>query len=113
MGNLVPSLIRTYVPIIVGTFISWLITLGVTLDVDTEAGLVAALTAILIAVYYTVVRLLEKKWPALSVLLGSSQIPAQYTPDGAAIITTVPALEPEEPRTAYPYQAPPGGMLEP
>lgn len=82
MNTLILSLIRTYVPVVVGAFIAWLISLGVTLDASTEAGLVTALTGILIAVYYTLARLLERKWPALSVLLGTTQIPAGYTPTG-------------------------------
>ena len=90
MNTVFQSLIRTYTPIMVGAFISWLLTLGVEVDTDTQAGLTVALTAVLIAVYYTVVRLLEKKWPALSVLLGSSVMPAEYTADGAAVITTLP-----------------------
>ena len=90
IATLVPSLIRTYVPIVVGAFIAWLVTLGVEIDDSIQAGLVTALTGILIAAYYTVIRLLEKRWPKLSVLLGSSQIPAQYSRDGVPVITTLP-----------------------
>lgn len=96
LATLIPSLIRTYVPIAIGALIAWLLTLGVELDPSAEQGLTVALTGILIAVYYTIIRLLEKKWPALSVLLGSKQMPAAYTADGAAVITTLPA-PPEDP----------------
>ena len=82
MNALILSLIRTYVPIVVGGFVSWLLTLGVTLPADVEAGFIVSITGVLIAIYYTVVRFLEKKWPALSVLLGSTQIPAAYTATG-------------------------------
>ena len=82
MTALILSLIRTYVPIGVGTFIAWLVTLGVELTPDVEAGLVVALTGLLIGLYYTAVRFLESRWPFLSVLLGSSQMPAAYTPTG-------------------------------
>lgn len=84
MNTLIPSLIRTYVPVVVGSLVAWLISLGVAVDTSLQVGLVTALTGILIAVYYTVVRVLERKWPALSVLLGSSQIPAAYAPTGEA-----------------------------
>lgn len=94
LSTLIPSLIRTYVPIAVGALIAWLITLGVTLEEAVEQGLTVFLTGLLIAVYYTVVRVLEKRWPALSVLLGSSTMPAQYTDDGTALITTL--REPSE-----------------
>lgn len=109
LSTLIPSLIRTYVPIIVGGFISWLLTLGVTLDKDAESGLIVALTGILIAAYYTLIRLLEKKWPGISVLLGSKQIPAQYTQDGEAVVQVVPALAPPE----APEQHGPGGYPSP
>ena len=92
MGTLFPSLIRTYVPIVVGALFAWFITLGVEIDDTLQSGLVTVLTGVLIAIYYTVVRLLEKRWPGLSVLLGSTEIPAQYTPTGVPVITVVPAL---------------------
>lgn len=75
MTDFVTGLIRTYVPIAVGVFITWVATLGVELDATTEAGLIAGLTGVLIAVYYTVVRFLAKKWPFLEVLLGSQATP--------------------------------------
>jgi hypothetical protein len=79
MSATITSLIRTWVPIAVGSLISWLITLGVTLNPTTEAGLVTALTGVLIAAYYTVIRLGEKRWPFLGVLLGSAT-PPTYAP---------------------------------
>lgn len=100
LDTLGPSLIRTYVPVAVGAFIAWLVTLGVALDPATEAGLTTALTGVVIAAYYTVVRLLEKRWPFLSVLLGSSQMPAVYAPDGedgVADVTSLPVEAPKEP----------------
>lgn len=75
MQNFVTSLIRTYVPIIVGALVAWLVTVGVELDADTQAGLIVAMTGALQAVYYLVVRLLERKFPQLGVLLGSAQKP--------------------------------------
>lgn len=93
MNDVILSLIRTYTPIVVGSLISWLITLGVELDPSVEAGLVTALTALLIAVYYTIARLLEKKWPAFSVLLGSKKMPAEYTEDGTPVTPTLRAPE--------------------
>ena len=80
MSNTITSLIRTYVPIVVGSLVAWLLTLGVTLDPSAEAGLVTAGTGLLIAVYYTAVRLLEKRWPFLGVLLGSATAPTYPPP---------------------------------
>ena len=73
MNSFITSLIRTYVPIIVGAIASYLITLGVELDAETQAGLVVALTGVLQAVYYLVVRLIERKFPQAGVLLGSAK----------------------------------------
>ena len=83
MTDTVLSLIRTYVPVAVGSFISWLVTLGVVLDPTAEAGLITALTGLLIAVYYTVARLLEKKWPFFGFLLGSKKQPEYVQPPAA------------------------------
>lgn len=58
-ASVVPSLIRTYVPVAVGALLSWLVTAGVIptpLGPDAEAGLVTAITAIAIGLYYTAVR---------------------------------------------------------
>lgn len=75
MTNFVTSLIRTYTPIIVGALISWLATFQLVLDADAQAGLIVFLTAVLQGAYYLVVRLLERKFPQLGVLLGSTQKP--------------------------------------
>lgn len=74
------SLIRTYAPIVVGALAAWLLTLGVELDPQTQAGLIVALTGILQAVYYTLVRLLEQRWPWVGVLLGSTKTPTYTAP---------------------------------
>lgn len=76
MSDAITGLIRTWVPVGVGAFISWLLTLGVELDANTEAGLITSLTALVIAVYYTVAFLLSKKWPVFGVLLGSTKQPS-------------------------------------
>lgn len=75
MSNYITSLIRTHVPILVGTLISWLATKGLELDESTAAGLIAALTGALISVYYIVVRTLERKFPRVGVLLGVPTTP--------------------------------------
>ena len=80
MNNFVISQIRTYTPILVGALVSWLITLGVTLDAQTQASLIIALTGVLQGLYYFIIRLLEKKWPKIGVLLGFATIP-EYTED--------------------------------
>lgn len=75
MNDLVVSFIRTYVPIAVGSLISWLTTKGLDVDPTTGQGLIVFLTGILIATYYGVVRLLERQWPQFGLLLGSAKKP--------------------------------------
>ena len=70
MNDFVTSLIRQYVPILVGYIAAWLVTIGVELDSDTQAALILALGGIASAVYYGIVRALELRWPSLGALLG-------------------------------------------
>lgn len=70
MNDVVISLIRTYTPILAGSLLSWL-----ALDEATSTSAVTALTGIFIALYYTVVRLLERKFPRFGILLGSTREP--------------------------------------
>lgn len=75
MNSFIISQIRTFVPIIVGAFVAWLVTVGIALDADTQAGLIVALTGLLQGLYYFIVRLLEKRWPKVGVLLGVASKP--------------------------------------
>ncbi len=75
MTSFVIGLIRTYVPIIVGAAVAWLITVGVNVDAGTQAGAVITLTGLSQAVYYTAVRYGAKKWPSLGYLLGVNKAP--------------------------------------
>ena len=75
MSDAIVSLIRTYVPVAVGAFIAWLLSLGIDVDTETQAGLVVSMTGLVVAAYYTLVRLLERKWPAVGVLLGVPRQP--------------------------------------
>lgn len=75
MSDFLVSQIRTHVPVLVGTLISFLTTLGLDLDVETQAGLIAGLTGVIISLYYLIVRLIEKKFPKVGILLGSTKTP--------------------------------------
>ncbi len=76
MPTPVTQIIRTVVPMLVGFILSLPVAkaLGITNDQAT-----ALLTAILGALYYAAVALLEKKWPALGILLGKVGAPV-YPP---------------------------------
>ena len=76
MSDTVTGYVRTYVPILVGSVISWLfVTYGVVVSDDIRAQAVAAVTGAVIALYYAAARTLEKKWPVLGKLLGSAKTP--------------------------------------
>lgn len=76
MTNFLVSLIRTWVPIGVGSLISFLVVnYGLVVDENLTAQLAAGLTGLIIAGYYLLARLLERKFPQLGVLLGSTQKP--------------------------------------
>ena len=84
MSDQFVSLIRTLVPIVVGSLISWLASLGLDVGAQANTGLTIFLTALVNAVYYALVRALEKKWPVVGrFLLGSSRVP-EYTPPQAS-----------------------------
>lgn len=71
------SIIRTVVPIIVGSIIAWLAARGVKVD---EATILPAVDAIAAATYYAIIRLIEDKWPKAGWLLGSPGAPSYTSP---------------------------------
>lgn len=75
MSDLVIGFIRTYVPIAVGSAVSFLVTLGVEVDGSVQAAAVTALTGVLIALYYGAVRLLAEWRPGFGILLGVNIAP--------------------------------------
>lgn len=78
MNDFITSLIRTYVPYIVGGVASFLATRGIDLDAEASAALGTFLTLTFGSVYYAVVRKIEAVRPDLGVLLGVAKKP-EYT----------------------------------
>lgn len=78
MSDLFTSIVRTIVPMIVGSIASFLATKGIELDAATLAGLSTFLAGLFSALYYIIVRALEQKYPNLGILLGSKKTP-EYT----------------------------------
>lgn len=70
MSNYVISLIRTWVPIAIGSVIAWLAAHGLNLDPSATGGFEVFLTGVLSGAWYALARLLEAKFPWLGVLLG-------------------------------------------
>ena len=82
MNNLITSMIRTLVPVGIGTFITWIqIHLGVTVDDATSASLIATATGITVGLYYVVVRWLETRFPQIGWLLGLAKAPGYAAAD--------------------------------
>jgi hypothetical protein len=77
MSDFITSLVRTYVPILIG----YLVSLGILPSTLSDQA-TAAFTALIIGVYYLLVRLLETRFPWLGWLLGSPKTP-KYAPPAA------------------------------
>ena len=79
MKALWDSIVRTLVPVIVGSVLAWVARIGLELDPEFELALTAVLTALFTAVYYIGARLLETHvTPKLGWLLGSAKQPDYY-----------------------------------
>lgn len=83
----VASIIRTGVPILMGTLLSLLARINFDLDTEGQEALTTWLTSLFIGAYYLVVRLIEQKVPAVGWLLGLAKSPDSYsaTPAGAHV----------------------------
>lgn len=75
-GDLLPSLLRTFVPVIVGFILG---VVGSNAVGVTEESLTAAVSTAITIVYYLLVRLLEQKWPKAGLLLGTAKKPVYGT----------------------------------
>lgn len=76
IGNYVTSLIRTVVPIVIGTVAAWAVKHGINID---QAKADAWLIPECIGGYYAAVRALEQKVPAAGWLLGKAVTPVYPT----------------------------------
>lgn len=100
LGTVIPSLIRTYVPAAVGAFLGWIVSLGVIdagmVSPEHQVALTAFLTLVLNGAYYTLIRFLERRYPSLGVLLGSTQQPVDYASghqviNGEVVASSIPS----------------------
>jgi len=80
MSDTLVSLIRTWVPVAVGAGLAWLATLGLSIGDDLTAEASIALTGVAVAIYYSAVRLAERRWPWLGILLGRRDEPTYGQP---------------------------------
>jgi hypothetical protein len=64
MNDYVVSLIRTWVPLAVGSALTWLATrTGIVLDEQTSTMANTLAVGLVTAVYYTAARAVEQRWP--------------------------------------------------
>jgi hypothetical protein len=78
MNDFATSLIRTFVPLIVGSIAAWLAARGINISSEDAAGLAAFLAAVFAGLYYLLIRLIERKHPGAGALLGAAKQP-EYT----------------------------------
>lgn len=90
---LVMSLVRTLVPVVVGSVLAWFAAKGIPVDPSLETTMTVALTGAATFVYYAVVRFLEMKVsPKFGWLLGNNSSPDSYSP-GKPPLDAAPAEE--------------------
>ncbi|GHH67673.1 hypothetical protein GCM10017673_15060 [Streptosporangium violaceochromogenes] len=75
MHDLILSWIRTAVPAAAGSLIAWLTTKGIDVDAEEAAALILAVGGACTALYQVVVSTLQRRWPVVGVLLGSTKVP--------------------------------------
>lgn len=77
--------VRTYVPVGVGAFITWLLSLGIDVGAQAQVGLITFGTALVTGAYFTAASAIQRKWPiAGRFLLGSSKAPTYVAAGGGA-----------------------------
>lgn len=73
---LLPGVIRTAVPAIVGFVTAMLASrFGIVISDQTSVDMTAAFTTLVTIGYYVAVRIASKQWPWLEKLLGSDSVP--------------------------------------
>ncbi|WP_217370130.1 hypothetical protein [Nonomuraea antri] len=82
MNDLILSWIRTAVPAAVGAFVAWLALRGVEVDPQTVIAVTAAAGAAATTFYQAVVSTLQRRWPIVGVLLGSTRRPTYSADQG-------------------------------
>lgn len=73
--NVIPSVIRTGVPVVVGVGVSFAAAKGIHISPETEAQVVVLIGAAAASTYHWLVRLLEEHWPRFGWMLGVARAP--------------------------------------
>jgi hypothetical protein len=83
MNPFAASLIRTIVPIVVGSILGLLTRAGLDIDLEGQQALSTLIDSTFIGAYYLVIRIIETKVPQVGWLLGLAKTPDSYTKDPA------------------------------
>lgn len=75
----VASLLRTFVPSIVGSILGWITSTGIEVDPELKGLLTVLLMAGFTGLYYAAVRFVEEKLPWVGILLGYAKSPDSYS----------------------------------
>jgi hypothetical protein len=70
VSDLLKSVIRTFVPVVVGLIISAVTLAGVEIDDELRGSLLILIDGVFVGLYYTLIRWLEGKFPAFGWFLG-------------------------------------------
>ncbi|MDQ0726796.1 hypothetical protein [Microbacterium sp. W4I20] len=106
MKTLFDSLVRTFVPIVVGAVIGGFVTAGIELDAGFEPALIVAVTAAFQGVYYLVVRLFEKYVsPKFGWLLGLAKTPEYNAPSKDEVLARLEPLTDSEREASIQFAA--------
>ena len=81
MNPFAASLIRTIVPIVVGSILGVLARIGLDIDPEGQQALSTLIDSAFIGAYYLVIRIIETKVPQVGWLLGLAKTPDTYTAD--------------------------------
>lgn len=112
MSQYLISVIRTWVPVLVGSLLAKLVVIGVVIDDDSSTGLKNAITLLVIGLYYAAIRWLEQKFPRVGIMLGYIRQPVYVDPTKTLTqqINTVQAnvatVAADPPATDYPGKNP-------
>lgn len=103
--NVMPSVIRTGVPLVVGVGVSFAAAKGIHVSPETEAQVVVLIGAAAASTYHWLVRLLEEHWPRFGWLLGLARSPEYRQGEGDSNYTSTTKFDEEgriiEMRTVY------------
>ncbi|SDI50502.1 hypothetical protein SAMN05421505_1618 [Sinosporangium album] len=76
LSDLIISWIRTGVAVVGGSVIAWLAVRGIKLDPASAAAVVLAVGGACVTLYQVAVSALQRRWPWVGLLLGSTKAPS-------------------------------------